>query len=73
MKFGNLRRQNVSQSVNTLAPPMDVPSIPRTKAMQTLEQGERFPFSSIQSLYVIELKSSLRRRSKHARRMNLIS
>jgi len=31
----------------------------RTKAIKTLEQGERFPFSSVQSLYVVELKSSL--------------
>ena len=39
---------------------------------QTLGQGERFPSPSVQSLYVVELKSSLRRRLAqytHARRI----
>jgi hypothetical protein len=77
VKFGNLRRHNVThsatpnkalRSLHALAP-----EHAKTKAIQTLEQGEIFPFSSIQSLYGVELKPSLRRRSTHARRMILIS
>ena len=39
-----------------------------------MEQGERFPFSSVQSLYVVQLKQSLRRRLAHythVRRMRI--
>jgi len=73
VKFGKLRRHNVThsaipgQALQRQNLPALAPENAKTRAMQTLEQGEIFPFSSIQSLYVVGLKSSLRRRSTHAR------
>ena len=67
----SLRRSSPARG----SPLLGVPRHAKTST-QTLEQGERFPFSSVQSPYVIELRSSIRRRLArytHARRTLLHS